>query len=370
MGKCIESNFEGGSIEYIENDDKKISLSLEHLEKDKTNHWFNFKVEKDFEDLVINIENAHLTGFWRGWEGYAPYISKDGVRFERTVNPFNYKYEENDDYRMGTLSLELNNVGKGTQLAWYKPYTIKDYEKYMEKVDSRSEFNVVNHKKGFKTVEYISSQEAETLMFIGRQHPGETMSSFFMEGIINKCIEIIDKFKNKNIIIAPFVNMSGAIAGKQRTDIDGVDYNRAWNRGDIPNINVLKTYIKNYNVTVFGDIHGDEVDKDDFMYVNPETTVGKNRKICESIVGNIEGLKLKPMLTKNQAIKNAIANGKVYIPNGQTASRFVEENNGFEDVFGFIYEISAHSTEPKEAYKQGEKLIEAISLNMDEELQG
>ena len=31
MGKCIESNFEGGSIEYISDSEEKIELSLEYL---------------------------------------------------------------------------------------------------------------------------------------------------------------------------------------------------------------------------------------------------------------------------------------------------------------------------------------------------
>lgn len=62
---------------------------------------------------------------------------------------------------------------------------------------------------------------------IARQHPGETVGSWMMEGFLNK----LQKNLSDSImwIIFPMINVDGVILGNNRTGIAGYDYNRFWN---------------------------------------------------------------------------------------------------------------------------------------------
>ena len=65
-----------------------------------------------------------------------------------------------------------------------------------------------------------------TVVVIARQHPGEAVGSWMMEGFINKLQHV-----QSNIfwIIIPMVNVDGVKMGNNRTGILGHDFNRNWN---------------------------------------------------------------------------------------------------------------------------------------------
>ncbi|CAM6001558.1 unnamed protein product [Sphagnum balticum] len=76
---------------------------------------------------------------------------------------------------------------------------------------------LINENKNYKAV----------VVAIARQHPGETVGSWMMEGFIKKLREI----KNQDIlwIIIPMINVDGVILGNNRTGLLGLDFNRNWN---------------------------------------------------------------------------------------------------------------------------------------------
>lgn len=61
---------------------------------------------------------------------------------------------------------------------------------------------------------------------MARQHPGESVGSWMMEGFIRRVMEV----KN-NIcwIVIPMVNVDGVKLGNNRTGVLGHDFNRSWN---------------------------------------------------------------------------------------------------------------------------------------------
>ncbi len=61
---------------------------------------------------------------------------------------------------------------------------------------------------------------------IARQHPGETIGSWMMEGFLNKLDEGI--FESILWVVVPMMNVDGVILGNNRTGIAGLDYNRYW----------------------------------------------------------------------------------------------------------------------------------------------
>ena len=115
-------------------------------------------------------------------------------------------------------------------------------------------------------------------MIIARQHPGESVSSYIMEGVIKYLIS--DKkeaeiLRQKYIFkIIPMVNPDGVIYGNFRCNLSGVDLNRKWfntNRIIHPTPyaikNILRAILNNgYEIDIFFDLHGHSKKQGAFMY--------------------------------------------------------------------------------------------------------
>ena len=64
------------------------------------------------------------------------------------------------------------------------------------------------------------------MIVIARQHPGETVGSWMMEGFINFLLS--KSHPQIKTIIIPMVNIDGVILGNNRTGVLGHDFNRNW----------------------------------------------------------------------------------------------------------------------------------------------
>jgi murein tripeptide amidase MpaA len=65
-----------------------------------------------------------------------------------------------------------------------------------------------------------------TVVVMARQHPGESVGSWMMEGFISRLQQL-----ESNIfwIVIPMVNVDGVKMGNNRTGVLGHDFNRNWN---------------------------------------------------------------------------------------------------------------------------------------------
>ena len=74
--------------------------------------------------------------------------------------------------------------------------------------------------------------EKPVIMFIARQHSGETFSSFIIHGLINSLISqgspFADLREQLEFWIVPMVNIDGVVLGNYRTNCQGRDMNRSF----------------------------------------------------------------------------------------------------------------------------------------------
>jgi cytosolic carboxypeptidase protein 2/3 len=75
-------------------------------------------------------------------------------------------------------------------------------------------------------------KERHGVVIIGRQHPGETMGSWVMQGVIEFLLsdDPMAVYLRKQIVfkIIPMMNPDGVIHGHYRTSLSGSDLNRRW----------------------------------------------------------------------------------------------------------------------------------------------
>lgn len=76
---------------------------------------------------------------------------------------------------------------------------------------------------------------------MGRQHPGEAVGSWMMEGFLNG---LTSNHYNDYItwVVIPMLNIDGVILGNNRTGILGHDFNRNWVADDNLNSKSAKLF--------------------------------------------------------------------------------------------------------------------------------
>ncbi|MFN7093945.1 MAG: carboxypeptidase family protein, partial [Burkholderiales bacterium] len=113
----------------------------------------------------------------------------------------------------------------------------------------------------------IGESEAKNKVWIiARQHPGETMAEWFMEGLIHKLLDeqdAISRTLREDCIfyLVPNMNPDGAYAGNLRVNSAGANLNREWLSPSLrrsPEVFYVRNKMQETGVDLFFDIHGDE----------------------------------------------------------------------------------------------------------------
>ncbi len=101
---------------------------------------------------------------------------------------------------------------------------------------------------------------------IARQHPGETMAEWFVEGLLERLLDAADPMARRVrekacFYIVPNMNPDGAVRGNLRTNAAGANLNREWMSPSAeasPEVLHVRTEMEATGCALFLDIHGDE----------------------------------------------------------------------------------------------------------------
>jgi murein tripeptide amidase MpaA len=104
------------------------------------------------------------------------------------------------------------------------------------------------------------------LWLTGRQHPGESMASFYMEGFIRRLLSADDAasralLRIANIFVIPNMNPDGTYRGNLRTNACGCNLNREWATPSLersPEVWHCMRRMAETGVDFYMDVHGDE----------------------------------------------------------------------------------------------------------------
>ncbi|CAI2371044.1 unnamed protein product [Moneuplotes crassus] len=118
----------------------------------------------------------------------------------------------------------------------------------------------------------------QSVVIMARCHPGETVGSFVMEGVLKGLLShnFFSNYLRENCIfyIIPMFNPDGVFYGNNRTSLSGVDLNRRWSKPDQimhPEVFYLKSLIHalgKEEVSIFIDLHGHSKKNNSFIYGN------------------------------------------------------------------------------------------------------
>jgi len=105
-----------------------------------------------------------------------------------------------------------------------------------------------------------------TVWLIARQHPGETMAEWFVEGLLEALLDrdnsqATQLLQTTEFYIVPNMNPDGSVRGNLRTNAAGANLNREWQSPTMeqsPEVYLVREKMLAVGGDLFLDIHGDE----------------------------------------------------------------------------------------------------------------
>ena len=177
----IDDNFDSGNIKVISQTDRNnIQLEIKKDNMSDFYQWFHFKVElKQLEALSFSINNLETSAYPLGWENYnvvATYDKKDYFRIPSC-------------YNNGQLSFSLKPKHSTIYLSYFAPYSYDRHLELLTQYQSKDNVRLETLGKTFdgRDISLLNigqyDSNKKNIWIIARQHPGETMAEWFIEGL-------------------------------------------------------------------------------------------------------------------------------------------------------------------------------------------
>ena len=302
----IDINIESGNfvVKVITRD--QIIGEIKKDSNNKDFQWFYFILEGEIGSAIkIIIKNVTASSYPAAWENYQVCVRYDSEDSWHTINT---KLEQHD------LIFTVNFNNAKCEIAYFIPYTLEQHQNLNERFSNlnvcKTQLTALTSNK--RTVEgfYLSSDETtnmkENIWIIARQHSGESIVGWFMEGILDALESNPDIskeiFKKYNLVVVPHANPDGVAAGYHRTNTTGCDLNRSWlNPGQTscPEISAILEWMHLYPPKIVLDIHGDERTAHTYVLINPDTVSEHEQQLLNKLSTNCSNLEIRPQLVNN-----------------------------------------------------------------------
>jgi len=260
----ISSNFDSGNIQVINADSpENIQLRINKDNQSDFYQWFHFRLETQaFTNHQMHIGDLKNSAYPEGWKGYyavASYDRKEWFRVETSFDGDSLKIDHTPEF--GTV-----------YYAYFAPYS---YERHLDMVAWAQTCFDCKHEHLGQTLDgrdmsllTIGHEEPgkKAVWIVGRQHPGETMAEWLIEGLLERLLDEDDgvarQLLDKAVFyVVPNMNPDGSVRGHLRTNAAGVNLNREWAEPSMeksPEVFLVKQKMQQTGVDMFLDVHGDE----------------------------------------------------------------------------------------------------------------
>jgi murein tripeptide amidase MpaA len=259
----ISQNFDSGAIEVLRADSAAtIELNLRKDSHADIHQWFHFRLQgATGQAVTMRFLNAGQATYAKGYEGYNAVASYDSENWFRVPTSFDGE----------VMTIKHTPDRDSVYYAYFEPYS---WERHLRLLGEVAENPIARVQDLGSSVDgrdmnlvVIGEPEAEKkIWIIARQHPGESMAEWFVEGLIDGLLDDANPIARKLLqrccfYIVPNMNPDGSVRGNLRTNAAGANLNREWMTPSLersPEVLCVKNKIHESGVDMFFDIHGDE----------------------------------------------------------------------------------------------------------------
>ena len=271
MTLSITSNFDAGAIEVLSCEQAdNIRLRVRRDSHADFAQWFYFRLSgAQGERCVMTFENAADCAFAEGWRDYQAAASYDRVNWFRVPTSYDGR----------VLTIDHTPEFDRIYYAYFEPYSEERHSEFLGAVQqmpqaSLTELGLTVEGRPMSLLTLGTPQSGATpkkkIWIIARQHPGETMAEWFVEGMVKRLAGWGDwagdpvarkLYDHAVFYIVPNMNPDGSVHGNLRTNAAGANLNREWMEPDAarsPEVLLVRDAIHATGCDLFFDIHGDE----------------------------------------------------------------------------------------------------------------
>jgi murein tripeptide amidase MpaA len=287
----ISSQFDSGAIEVLRLDvAHDIQLRIRQDTAAEFAQWFHFCLHGAAgEPVTLRFMNAKQCAYPKGWEGYQVVCSEDRQHWSRIETSYDGE----------VMTARVTPQSNAIYFAYFEPYS---YEQHLDLLASAAASSLVTVERLGTTVQgrdmsvlrvadvhsLVAEEDKKDVWVIARQHPGETMAEWFVEGFLERLLDADDSVSRTllqrcNFHVVPNMNPDGAVLGNLRTNAAGANLNREWAAPSMersPEVTLVRQAMEATGVDLCLDVHGDEALPCNFV-VGSEGTPGYTPRIAE-----------------------------------------------------------------------------------------
>ena len=260
----ITCQFDSGAIEVVRSatpDD--IALCIRGDSHAAFAQWFHFRLQgARGQACTIRILNAGDCTYPAGWEGYQAVASHDRRHWFRVPT----------GYADGVMTIRHTPATDTVWYAYFEPYSWERHQDLLGRVGSLSGVRcqrLCQSAEG-RDVDVLEVSGAvpgpRQVWVIARQHPGESMAEWFVEGLLERLTDPADRVARELLEramfhVVPNMNPDGSVRGNLRTSATGANLNREWMEPSVersPEVLAVRQRLQETGVDFFLDVHGDE----------------------------------------------------------------------------------------------------------------
>lgn len=256
----ISAQFDSGNIDILDTSDRNaVRLAIRKDAGGEHSQWFHFRAAGlGGEPATFVIENAHTTSYPKAWEGYQAAASVDRETWIRLPTT----------YEDGALRIQIPAGMHTVWIAYFAPYSRERHHDLIgAAVEAGARHEVLGHTLDGEDLDLLVLGDGpEPVWVIARQHPGETMAEWWMEGFLARLLDEDDALARSlrgkaTFFVVPNMNPDGSRRGHLRTNAVGANLNREWVEPTMeraPEVKLVLDRMDQTGVKVSLDVHGDE----------------------------------------------------------------------------------------------------------------
>jgi len=256
----ISAAFDSGNIRLIAIEGDRIDLEIVKDHESDFYQWFHFRAAGvRGRKLTFRILNAGSSAYPDGWPDYRARVSTDRQSWTTTETR----------YADGVLEFDWTGEVDAAWFAYFAPYSMERHHDLVARIATMP--GVTTRQLGAtldgRPLDCLTMGEGPKPVWLyARQHPGETMAEWWMEGALEWLTDpgntVAQALRSKATLhIVPNMNPDGSARGHLRTNAAGVNLNREWHQPTAersPEVLAVRNAMDATGVTFAMDVHGDE----------------------------------------------------------------------------------------------------------------
>jgi murein tripeptide amidase MpaA len=259
----ISQHFDAGAIEVVRSETpQSIELRIRKDSNAEFSQWFYFRLQGACDEpCTMRFTNAGQTTYPKGWENYQAVASYDRERWFRVPT----------EYDGQVMRVTHTPLRDSVYYAYFEPYSSERHLTLLGRIDSSPFARVVDlgntvEGRDMNLIIMGNAAAPKKVWVIARQHPGETMAEWFVEGMLDALLDRANPLarallQDAAFYVVPNMNPDGSAHGNLRTNAAGANLNREWMAPSLetsPEVFLVKNKIHEVGCDLFLDIHGDE----------------------------------------------------------------------------------------------------------------